>query len=158
MKNKRTPLRSSPAKGEGGFEKKRPENGVDRNDSAPRGRGARQRVEEVTETAAPAAKPSRRAPKPQTGRANRGSIGRNGRPIVEAEPERLQKVLAQAGVGSRREMEEWIVAGRITVNGVVATIGQSVSPSDKVKIGGRLINTRFVSSRTPRLIISIPVP
>jgi 23S rRNA pseudouridine2605 synthase len=154
MKTKRTPLRSSPTKGEGGFEKKRPENSVDRNSSdVPRGRGARQRVEDVTETAAPTAKPSRRAPKPQTGRANRGSIGRNGRPIVEAEPERLQKVLAQAGVGSRREMEEWIVAGRITINGVVATIGQSVVPSDKVKIGGRLINTRFVSTRTPRVLM-----
>ena len=154
MKTKRTPLRQSPKSGEGGFEKKRPENGVDRNNPPPRGRGARQRVAEVTETSAPeAAKPSRRTPKPQTGRANRGSIGRNGKPILEAKPERLQKVLAQAGVGSRREMEEWIAAGRITINGVVATLGQSVVPSDKVKIGGRLINTRFVSTRTPRVLM-----
>ncbi len=155
MKTKRMPLRQSPKSGEGGFEKKRPEIGVDRNTGeAPRGRGARQRVAEVSETSAPeVTKPSRRAPKPQTGRANRGSIGRNGKPIIEAKPERLQKVLAQAGVGSRREMEEWIAAGRITINGVIATLGQSVVPSDKVKIGGRLINTRFVSTRTPRVLM-----
>lgn len=134
--------------------KKRPENSVDRNKEAPRGRGSRQRVEATSEAPAPAAAaPRRRVPLPQTGRANRGSVGRNGKPIVEAKPERLQKVLAQAGVGSRREMEEWITAGRITINGVVATIGQSVVPSDKVKIGGRLINTRFVSTRTPRVLM-----
>jgi 23S rRNA pseudouridine2605 synthase len=155
MKTKRTPLRQSPKQGDGGFEKKRPEHGVDRNTSEiPRGRGSRQRVEAVGEAPVPAeAKPRRRPVVPQTGRANRGSVGRNGKPIIEAKPERLQKVLAQAGVGSRREMEEWIAAGRITINGVVATIGQSVVPSDKVKIGGRLINTRFVSTRTPRVLM-----
>ena len=154
MKTKRTPLRQSPKQGEGDFEKKRPENSVDRNKEAPRGRGSRQRVEATSEAPAPAAAaPRRRVSLPQTGRANRGSVGRNGKPIVEAKPERLQKVLAQAGVGSRREMEEWITAGRITINGVVATIGQSVVPSDKVKIGGRLINTRFVSTRTPRVLM-----
>jgi 23S rRNA pseudouridine2605 synthase len=74
--------------------------------------------------------------------------------VVEAKPERLQKILAQAGVGSRREMEEWISAGKVSVNGVVATIGQSVVPTDKVKIGGRLINIRFTgSSRPPRVLM-----
>lgn len=97
----------------------------------------------------------RRQGKPQTGRANRGNIGRNGKPLVEAKPERLQKVLAQAGVGSRREMEEWIAAGKVSVNGLPATIGQSVVPTDKVKIGGRLVNIRFTgsSSRPPRVLM-----
>ncbi|MPN15032.1 Ribosomal large subunit pseudouridine synthase B [bioreactor metagenome] len=63
-------------------------------------------------------------------------------------------MLAEAGVGSRREMEEWIAAGRVSVNGVVATIGQSVVPTDKVKVGGRLINIRFTgSSRPPRVLM-----
>jgi 23S rRNA pseudouridine2605 synthase len=63
-------------------------------------------------------------------------------------------VLAEAGVGSRREMEEWIAAGKVSVNGVVATIGQSVVPTDKVKVGGRLINIRFTgSSRPPRVLM-----
>jgi 23S rRNA pseudouridine2605 synthase len=62
-------------------------------------------------------------------------------------------VLAQAGIGSRREMEEWIVAGRISVNGVTATLGQSVVPSDRIKIGGRLVNVRFTSARVPRVVL-----
>ena len=148
MRTKRTPLRQSPKQGEGEFEKKRPENGVDRNKEAPRGRGSRQRVEATSEAPAPAAAaPRRRVPLPQTGRANRGSVGRNGKPIVEAKPERLQKVLAQAGVGSRREMEEWIAAGRITINGVVATLGQSVVPSDKVIVRpGRSCTTTSIEA------------
>ena len=100
-----------------------------------------------------AEKPARRPQRVQTGRANRGNVARNGKPVVEARPERLQKVLAQAGVGSRREMEEWIAAGRVTVNGVLAQLGQSVVPSDKVKVGGRLINTRFTTDRVPRVVM-----
>ncbi len=47
--------------------------------------------------------------------------------------EKLQKVLAQAGFGSRRTMEEWIVAGRVSVNGEPATLGMRVFPGDLVK-------------------------
>jgi 23S rRNA pseudouridine2605 synthase len=151
MKTKRSPLRQSPKKGEGGPEK-RPEKGVDRapkevplvhNSPPPRARGN-----------APAAPMPRRKPAPNTGgRANRGAIARDGRPLAEAKPERLQKVLAQAGIGSRREMEEWIAAGRISVNGVTAELGQSVVPTDKIKIGGRLVNVRFTTTRTPRVVM-----
>jgi len=66
---------------------------------------------------------------------------------------RLQKVLAQAGIGSRREMEEWIAGGRISVNGVTAHLGQSVVPTDKIKIGGRLVNVRFTTTKTPRVVM-----
>jgi len=47
--------------------------------------------------------------------------------------EKLQKVLAQAGFGSRRMMEEWIVAGRVSVNGEPATLGMRVVDGDLVK-------------------------
>ena len=153
MKTKRSPLRQSPKKSEGGFEK-RPEKGVDRNSEAPRARGRRGAGNEAGAGApVPAAAP-RRKPAPHTGgRANRGSVARDGRPLAEAKPERLQKVLAQAGVGSRREMEEWIAAGRISVNGVTARLGQSVVPSDRIKIGGRLVNVRFTSTRAPRVVL-----
>ncbi len=151
MKTKRTPLRQSPKKGEGGSEK-RHENGVDRDNDAPRGRGHRGMAAEGR--AAPAAAAPRRKPAPNTGgRANRGSVARDGRPLATARPERLQKVLAQAGIGSRREMEEWIAAGKISVNGVTAQVGQSVVPTDKVKIGGRLVNLRFTTTRTPRVVL-----
>jgi len=151
--NKRTPTRS--AAKPGGFQK-RPEIPVDRGNPAPRGRAPRQAREEAPEVdeVVEAPKPRRRQALPATGRASRGNIARNGKAVVDAKPERLQKILAQAGVGSRREMEEWISAGKVTVNGVVATIGQSVVPSDKVKIGGRLINIRFTgSTRPPRVLM-----
>ncbi|MBL8429357.1 MAG: rRNA pseudouridine synthase [Dechloromonas sp.] len=151
--NKRTPLRSA---SKPGGAQKRPETPVDRSNPAPRGRSARNSREETAEAeeVVEAPKPRRRAALPATGRASRGNIARNGKAVVEAKPERLQKILAQAGVGSRREMEEWISAGKVTVNGVVATIGQSVVPTDKVKIGGRLINIRFTgSTRPPRVLM-----
>ena len=153
MKTKRTPLRQSENKPAAkGFEK-RHERGVDRNSEAPRARPPRgEDVERPEESAAPAAKPRSRPPRPQPGRSGRSGQARRiaGEPL---KPERLQKVLAQAGVGSRREMEEWIAAGRVSVNGETATIGMSVIPTDKVKIGGRLINLRFTSARTPRVVM-----
>ena len=69
-----------------------------------------------------------------------------------AEPARLQKVLAQAGIGSRREIEEWVVAGRITVNGLPAELGQKIGPGDRVKYNGKLVPLRF-TARTPRVLI-----
>ncbi|MBI3171676.1 MAG: 23S rRNA pseudouridylate synthase B, partial [Hydrocarboniphaga effusa] len=51
--------------------------------------------------------------------------------------ERIQKVLAQAGVASRRHIEDWIRDGRVTVNGRKAVIGQKVEPSDRVQVDGR---------------------
>jgi len=53
--------------------------------------------------------------------------------------EKLQKVLAQAGFGSRRMMEEWIAAGRVSVNGEPATLGMRVVEGDLVKADRRTI-------------------
>lgn len=53
--------------------------------------------------------------------------------------EKLQKVLAQAGFGSRRLMEEWIAAGRVSVNGEPATLGMRVVEGDLVKAERRTI-------------------
>ncbi len=53
--------------------------------------------------------------------------------------EKLQKVLARAGLGSRRELERWIASGRVSVNGQVAHVGQRVVESDKVRVDGREI-------------------
>lgn len=54
-----------------------------------------------------------------------------------AQSEKLQKVLADLGYGSRREMEQWIAAGRVEVNGIVATLGTRVSPADGIQVDGR---------------------
>jgi len=68
--------------------------------------------------------------------------------------ERLQKVLAQAGIGSRREMEEWISAGRVTVNGTQATLGVRVSEGDKVQVGGRNIRLQLQAEQAmPRVLL-----
>jgi len=67
--------------------------------------------------------------------------------------ERLQKVLAQAGVGSRREMEEWISAGRITVNGEVATLGIRVVVEDVVRVDQRLIRLSMQNDSLPRVLL-----
>jgi 23S rRNA pseudouridine2605 synthase len=65
---------------------------------------------------------------------------------------KLQKALADAGLGSRREIEEWIAAGRIAVNGEPAHLGQRICATDKVKVGGRLVNLHF-AARTPRVLV-----
>jgi 23S rRNA pseudouridine2605 synthase len=53
---------------------------------------------------------------------------------------RIQRALARAGVASRRHSEELIAASRVTINGVVAQIGQSVDPErDEVRVDGRIV-------------------
>lgn len=75
---------------------------------------------------------------------------------TEAGPqgERLQKILAQAGVGSRREMEEWIVAGRVTVNGEVATLGMRAVAGDVVCADKRTVYVKGQAAQgLPRVLL-----
>lgn len=65
---------------------------------------------------------------------------------------KLHKVLAEAGVGSRREMEDLIISGRVSVNGEPAHIGQRVGQKDQVRVNGRLIARPNVK-RPPRVIL-----
>lgn len=65
---------------------------------------------------------------------------------------KLHKVLAEAGVGSRREMEDLIISGRVSVNGEPAHIGQRVGQQDQVRVNGRLIPRPNVK-RPPRVIL-----
>jgi 23S rRNA pseudouridine2605 synthase len=65
---------------------------------------------------------------------------------------KLHKVLAEAGLGSRRDMEDLIVAGRVSVNGEPAHIGQRILPTDAVRINGKLIQ-RKVSTKPPRVLV-----
>lgn len=65
---------------------------------------------------------------------------------------KLHKVLADAGVGSRRDMEELIFQGRVSVNGEPAHIGQRVGVDDVVRVNGRLV-ARPKNNRPPRVIL-----
>jgi 23S rRNA pseudouridine2605 synthase len=67
---------------------------------------------------------------------------------------KLHKVLAEAGLGSRRDMEELIVAGRVSVNGEPAHIGQRILPADAVRINGKLMQRRVsATNKPPRVLV-----
>ena len=65
---------------------------------------------------------------------------------------KLHKVLADAGLGSRRDMEELILAGRVSVNGQPAHIGQRIGPADQVRVNGRTIGRR-AGPAAPRVLL-----
>ena len=57
--------------------------------------------------------------------------------------QRIQKVLASQGIASRREVEAWITAGRLSVNGEPATPGQAIGPGDDVRLDGRRLRLQW---------------
>lgn len=67
--------------------------------------------------------------------------------------ERLQKVLSQAGLGSRREMEVWIKDGKVQLNGQVAKLGDVVASTDKIKVRGKVLNNPLKSPLRTRVLI-----
>jgi len=72
--------------------------------------------------------------------------------------EKLQKVLARAGYGSRREIEGWISEGRISVNGNICQLGERVSDGDVIRIDGKVVSrTRLQSKRCRVLMYHKPV-
>ena len=71
--------------------------------------------------------------------------------LPEPDAPKLHKVLAQAGVGSRRDMEELIAGGRITVNGEPAHTGQRISFGDRVQVDGKSIKYR-IAPPPPRIV------
>ncbi len=67
--------------------------------------------------------------------------------------ERLQKVLAQAGLASRRQIESWISAGRITVNGKLAKLGDKIDATAKVCVDGKSITLQAPTHALPRVLL-----
>lgn len=67
--------------------------------------------------------------------------------------ERLQKLLANAGLGSRREIEGWIKEGRVTVNGEVATIGLQASLEDRIKLDKKPLRLNAALSDHSRVLL-----
>jgi 23S rRNA pseudouridine2605 synthase len=72
---------------------------------------------------------------------------------LNAQSDKLHKVLADAGIGSRRDMEELIIAGRVSVNGQPAHIGQRVMPNDQVRVNGKPLQRRAQGGRPPRVLL-----
>ncbi len=67
--------------------------------------------------------------------------------------ERLQKLLSQAGVGSRRELERWIKEGRISVNDEVAKLGDRATVTDKILVDGKLVKMDIKDLAARRIMI-----
>lgn len=70
--------------------------------------------------------------------------------------ERLQKFLARAGLGSRRQIEDWVRQGRITVNGTPAQLGVQVGGADQIQIDGKAVWVR--ADRPPRRVLAYYKP
>jgi 23S rRNA pseudouridine2605 synthase len=66
---------------------------------------------------------------------------------------RLQKLLAGAGLGSRRAIEEWIRAGRVTVGGRIAQLGDKATPADDVRLDGRKLELKAEQLVTRELLL-----
>lgn len=66
--------------------------------------------------------------------------------------QKLHKVLAQSGLGSRRDMEALIIAGEVRVNGQVATIGTRIGPDDRVTVSRRPVRLNFAEA-LPQILI-----
>lgn len=60
--------------------------------------------------------------------------------------ERLQKALAHQGLGSRRQIEQWILQGRLKVNGQTATLGMRVTPKCRIHIDNKLVKSQIIES------------
>lgn len=95
----------------------------------------------------PSRGPRPSTPRPSTPRAQNRAAARE-----DGLSQKLQKILAQSGLGSRRAMETWIAEGRVTVNGAVATIGTRVSARDVVKIGSKIVRWP-APEKAPRVLL-----
>lgn len=84
------------------------------------------------------------------GQAGQGTVGKR---VLQpqADSPKLHKVLAQAGMGSRLEMEQMILEGRISVNGEPAHVGQRIQYGDVIKVNGKPIRVRLTAP-PPRVL------
>ena len=68
-------------------------------------------------------------------------------------PERIQKLLASAGLGSRREIEGWIKAKRLTINGRAAQLGDRITTADRIAVDGRVLKMLMHAQPDERRVI-----
>lgn len=75
------------------------------------------------------------------------------RRAAAAPTEKLQKVLARAGFGSRRELEQWIAEGRLTINGKVAGLGDRAAPADRICLDGKRLSMERLAGPGVRVLL-----
>ncbi len=109
----------------------------------------KQNMTSPSSRSSPIRKPRTAADKPRPRRTQAASA-------KAEESQKLHKVLAQAGVGSRRQMEEWIRAGRVSVNGALATIGARIGASDRITVDGRALKLTPADSAVRVLLYHKP--
>lgn len=81
------------------------------------------------------------------------SKAQRGRDLTaEDDAPKLHKILAEIGMGSRRDMEELILQGRVSVNGLPAHIGQRILPTDQVRVNGKPVH-RKIATKPPRILL-----
>ena len=73
--------------------------------------------------------------------------------MKKPEPERLQKLLANAGLGSRRQIERWIRAGRVEVNGRRARLGDRATAKDRIRVDGRPVSPKRLAAEERFVIL-----
>jgi len=73
-------------------------------------------------------------------------------PTSPPQAERLQKLLAAAGLGSRREIETWIAAGRLKLNGALARLGDRANPGDRIELDGKALSLKAAGAQ-PRVLL-----
>ncbi|MDY6798490.1 MAG: pseudouridine synthase [Pseudomonadota bacterium] len=77
-----------------------------------------------------------------------------GKPLPKVtEPERVQKLLARAGVGSRRQVEGWMEEGRIAVNGQPAALGAKATVDDRIELDGKALDLAGAGEVVRRVLI-----
>ncbi len=67
--------------------------------------------------------------------------------------ERIQKILARGGLGSRREIERWIKEGLLTINGVLVELGQSLKTGDILHIKGRIVHWEKFGEQPTQVLV-----
>lgn len=95
--------------------------------------------------------------KASRGQRRRTKARPNPTPSADPPQARLQKLLAAAGLGSRRTIEGWIAAGRVTVRGRTARLGDQASVHDRIEVDGRAVRLRPANARVRVLLYHKPV-
>jgi len=69
------------------------------------------------------------------------------------EPERIQKLLAQAGLGSRRQIEQWMIEKRLTIDGKIAELGDKITGKERLSLDNRPLTLRKTATDKTRILI-----